>query len=104
MHEKQKSSSNVTEVSDTPSQKDLLGNPSTPSGHETFPPVFLIALILPNFKQLSMGVCFTPSSAGLRPPPNAALSESNHQCFSEFSLRSTLLFRLLSGLEKNSLT
>lgn len=100
MRELQKPSSNVTEVSPAPSQRDLLGNPSTLSGCAACPLRSWLLSFCPISNSSAVDVCFTPSSAGLRPPPNAVLFRKQSPVFSEFSLRSTLLFRLLPGLEK----
>lgn len=78
----------------------LLDNPSHPISPHNFPPVFLITLILPNLKQLGSGLALrsqVPGSSLLQMP---FLLESSHQGFSEFLLRSALLFRLLLSPDK----
>lgn len=78
----------------------LLDNPSYPVSPHSFPPVFLITLILLNLKQLGSGLAlrFQVPGSGLLQTPFPL--QSSHQGFSEFLLRSALLFRLLLSPDK----
>lgn len=92
-----------------PSQKGLLGNPSCspphqPAQHPCPPaPRVLDCSHSAQFQTAQQWTCTPPPQV-----PGSGLlqmllsAESNHGCFSELSLRSTLLFRLLLSLGKQA--